>query len=113
MPSDDEYRFTARMGMSQAEAAESLGVSRAAVTKAKARLNLSFAKKRRMPDFWPETVDRGRYWTPYRLEDFDVGDSMRTTSRRAAVAWKANVQLAPMRFVSRTVDGAGYIARAA
>jgi hypothetical protein len=113
MPTDAEYVYCARLGMSQAEAADHLGVSRAAVTKAKTRLGLTFAKRRRMPDFWPETTERGRYWTPYPLADFEVGDCVRTTSNPAAVAYKANITLAPMRFVSRTVDGVGYVARAA
>jgi predicted DNA-binding protein (UPF0251 family) len=39
-PTPDEYRFCTRLGMTQAECAAHLGISRAAVTKAKARLGL-------------------------------------------------------------------------
>ena len=110
--SDDEYRFTARLGMSQSEAADYLGVSRAAVTKAKQRLGLVFAKKRRMPDFWPETMERDR--TCYLFKLFWIGDCIRVTAESPAkVAWEANLRCAPMRFTSRVIDGVGYVARAA
>lgn len=42
MPTLAEYRYCARIGMRQAEAARHLGVSRAAVAKAAARYGLAF-----------------------------------------------------------------------
>ncbi len=113
MPSEDEYRYCARLGMTQSETAGHLGVSRAAVTKAKQRLSLTFAKRRTAPAFWPETVRREGYGLNYGFDDFEVGDCVRATGPAAQIAWQANRRLAPKRFVSANINGIGYIARAA
>ncbi len=70
MPSEDEYRYCARTGMTQAECARHLGISRVSVLKAKRRLGLVFG-----PGM---NAARGKQWEMvfyrYPWEDMAVGD---------------------------------------
>jgi hypothetical protein len=109
MPSEAEYRYCARLGMSQAECAAHLGISRAAVTKAKARLGLTFGEGM--------ALSQGRQWEMeffrYPWEKMDVGDWIEVPSYPAVVAYRANLKHAPRRFVAVTRDHSYAVLRAA
>ena len=109
MPSEELYRYCARMGMSQAECARHLGISAAAVSKAKARLNLTFGEGM--------ALSQGRQWEMeyfrYPWDQMAVGDWVEVPSYPAVVAYRANLKHAPRRFVSVTTEHGYAVRRAA
>jgi hypothetical protein len=110
MPTRDEYQFCARLGMTQAETARHLSVSKAAVSKATARHNLTFGQigiTRAMGERWEMKYNR------YPWDDMAVGDYVETTSCAALHAFRASKRYAPKRFTSITRGHASIVARAA
>lgn len=109
MPTPDDYRYCIRLGMTQAECARHLGISRAAVTKAKQRLFLQFGNGM--------ALSQGRQWAMefyrYRLDRLDVDDWCEVDGRPGKIAWLANARLAPKRFCSVTRNGLQIVQRAA
>ena len=109
MPTAAEYRYCTRLGMTQAECATHLGVSRAAVCKAKARLGLVFGDGM--------ALSQGRQWEMefyrYPWDKMDVGDWCDVPSYPAAVAYQASKKHAPRKFVSITTHHRSIVARAA
>ena len=109
MPAPDEYRYCTRLGMTQAECAAHLGVSRGAVTKAKARLGLTFGNGM--------TFSQGRQWEmqffAYPLDLMDVNDWCEVNGNPWPVAHRANVRLFPKRFRTVTRNGLNIVQRAA
>ena len=109
MPTPDEYRYCARLGMTQAECAAHLGVSRAAVTKAKGKHNLTFGDGM--------ALSQGRQWEmqcfAYPLDLMDVNDWCEVNGNPWPVAHRANVRLFPKRFRTVTRNGLNIVQRAA
>jgi hypothetical protein len=105
--------------MSQAECARHLGISAAAVTKAKRRLVLTFGEGM--------ALSQGRQWEMemyalpnerqaycrYPFSRMDVGDWVAVPSYPAVVAYRANLKHAPRRFVSVTMERGYAVRRAA
>lgn len=109
MPSEAEYRYTTRLGMTASEAARHLGVSRAAVTKAKARLGLVFGNGM--------ALSQGKQWEMeffrYPLDRMAVNDWCEVDGSPWPIANRANVRLFPRRFRTVTRDGKNIVMRAA
>ena len=109
MPTPDEYRYCTRLGMTQAECATHLGISRAAVTKAKDRLGLTFGNGM--------ALSQGRQWEMeffrYPWERLEVGDWCEVPSYPAVVAYRANLALPGRRFRSITAEHRSFVQRAA
>ena len=111
MPTDSEYAYCARLGMAQAECAAHLGVSRAAVTKAKSRLGLTFGSGM--------ALTQGKQWEMefyrYPWEKMEVGDWCEAGGIFPVTAsvGRANVRLFPKRFRTVTRDGRNLVQRAA
>ena len=109
MPSEALYRYCARMGMTAAECARHLGISAAAVSKAKVRLNLTFGEGM--------ALSQGRQWEMafyrYPWSEMAVGDWVEVPSYPAVVAYRANLKHAPRRFVSVTMTHSYAVKRAA
>jgi hypothetical protein len=109
MPRDDEYRYCARLGMSQSECAAHLCVSRAAVTKAKRRLGLTFGEGM--------ALSQGRQWEMehyrYPWRKMAVGDWVEVPSYPAVVAYRANQRNPSRRFVAVTMEHGYAVRRAA
>ena len=111
MPTPDEYRYTARLGMTASEAARHLGVSRAAVTKAKRKHNLTFGNGM--------ALSQGKQWEmeffrqPW--EKLEVGDWFEVNGIFPATASvsRANVRLFPRRFRAVMRGGVNLVVRAA
>ena len=109
MPSPDEYRYCTRLGMTQSECAAHLGISRAAVTKAKNRLGLEFGSGM--------ALSQGRQWEMtffrYPLDQMGVNDWCEVNGSPWPIANRANVRLFPKRFRTVTRDGMNIVQRAA
>ena len=109
MPTPSEYAYCARLGMNQAECARHLGISDAAVSKAKTRLNLTFGDGM--------ALSQGRQWEMeyfrYPWDQMAVGDWVEVPSYPAVVAYRANLKYAPRRFVSVTMEHGYAVRRAA
>lgn len=109
MPTESEYRYCCRLGMTQAEASRHLCVSEAAVTKAKARFGLTFGDGM--------ALSQGKQWEMeffrYPWEKMDVGDWCEVPSYPHVVAYRANLKHAPRRFVSVTLPHGYAVKRAA
>lgn len=109
MPTPNEYHFCARLGMTQAECAAHLGVSRAAVTKAKARLGLTFGNG--------YALTQGREWGMqffrYPLDRMDVNDWCEVNGSPWPIAARANITLFPKVFRTVTRNGLNIVQRAA
>lgn len=109
MPMPDEYRYCARLGMTQAECARHLGVSRAAVSKARERLGLTFGTGM--------ALSQGKQWEMkwfrYPLDRMDVNDWCEVEGHPGKIAWLANARLAPKVFRSVTRNGFRIVRRAA
>ena len=109
MPSEALYRYCARMGMTAAECARHLGISAAAVSKAKARLNLTFGEGM--------ALSQGRQWQMeyfrYPFDQMAVGDWVEVPSYPAVVAYRANQRNPSRRFVSVTLERGYAVRRAA
>ena len=106
----DEFQYCARLGMTQAECARHLGISQAAVTKAKRRFGLTFSRLGAFQHYGKE-IEMEYYRYPW--ERFEVGDWIRTSQYAGFIAWSANQRHAPKRFTSITRDGDAFVVRAA
>ncbi len=108
MPTHDEYRYCIRLGMTQAECARHLGVSRAAVTKAKRKLCLQFGNGM--------ALSQGKQWEMefyrYPLDRLEVLDWCEVDGSPGKIAWLANARLAPKLFRSVTRHGLQIVQRA-
>lgn len=103
MPTPDEYRYCARLGMTQAECARHLGVSPAAVQKAKAKWGLIFGMAWQ---FTPEGKEMQMVYFRYPWPDFSVGDWIRVKGAACVVANRANKKSPGKHFATRqTGDG--------
>jgi hypothetical protein len=102
MPSETEYRYCARLGMSQVECAAHLG-------KAKQRLDLIFGDGM--------GLSQGRQWDMeffrYPWGKMEIGDWVDVPSHPAVVAYRANQRNPQRRFVSITADHRCIVKRAA
>jgi hypothetical protein len=109
MPTEAEYRYCCRLGMTAAKCARHLGISAAAVTKAKARLNLTFGEGM--------ALSQGRQWEMeyfrYPWSEMAVGDWVEVPSYPAVVAYRANQRNPSRRFVSVTLEHGYAVRRAA
>ncbi len=109
MPADELYRYCARLGMTQAECATHLGISPAAVSKAKRRIGLTFGDGM--------ALSQGRQWEmqcyAYPLDQMDVNDWCEVNGSPWPVANRANVRLFPKRFRTVTRNGLNIVQRAA
>jgi len=109
MPAPSDYHFCTRLGMSQAECARHLGISEAAVTKAKRRLGLTFGEGM--------ALSQGRQWEMehyrYPWHKMDVGDWIEVPSYPAVVAYRANQRNPSRRFVAVTMEHGYAVRRAA
>lgn len=102
MPTPEEYRYCTRLGMTQTECAAHLGISRAAVTKAKARLHLVFGDGM--------AVSQGKQWEMeffrYPWDKMAVGDwvEVQAVSENSAsiLAFRASKKHHPRTFRSFT-----------
>jgi hypothetical protein len=114
-----EYHYCVRLGMTQAECAVYLGISRAAVTKAKARLHLTFGNGM--------TIAQGKQWememyanpwerqafVRYPIDLMAVNDWCEVNGSPWPIANRANVRLFPKRFRTVTRNGMNIVQRAA
>lgn len=95
--------------MTQAECAAHLGVSRAAVTKAKRKHNLTFGNGM--------ALSRGKQWAMeffrYPWAKLEIGDWCEVNGSACVTANRANVRLFPKRFRTVTRDGLNIVQRAA
>jgi hypothetical protein len=109
MPSSDEYRYCIRLGMTQAECARHLGVSRAAVSKAARKMFLQFGNGM--------ALSQGKQWEMihyrYPLDQMDVLDWCEVDGSPGKIACLASARLAPKRFRSVTRNGLQIVQRAA
>ena len=109
MPTEAEYRYCTRLGMTQAECAQHLGISRAAVSKAKRRLGLVFGDGM--------GLSQGRQWEMeffrYPWEKMEVGDWCEVPCHAHVYAYKANKANPGRRFISRQRDWRCDVVRAA
>ena len=119
MPSPDEYRYCTRLGMTQSECAAHLGISRAAVTKAKVRLGLEFGSGMALSqgkqwglEMYAHPWERQAY-VRYPLDRMDVNDWCEVNGSPWPIANRANVRLFPKRFRTVTRDGLNIVQRAA
>jgi hypothetical protein len=109
MPSPAEYYNCARMGLTQSAAARHLGVSHAAVSKAKARLGLVFGDWRSATQGREVPMEFYRYpWAK-----LNVGDWCHVPCYPAAYAWRANQRHPDRRFVGKTIEHGYAVLRAA
>lgn len=113
MPTPEEYRYCTRLGMTQSECAEHLGVSRAAVTKAKQRLGLEFGDGMALSQGreWQERGDTAQSFYPWA--EMAVGDWLEPDGYAGTVAFRASKRLAPKVFCSITSKGRNIVRRAA
>jgi hypothetical protein len=109
MPSKDDYAYCARLGMTQVECATHLGVSRAAVTKAKRKHRLTFGNGM--------ALSQGKQWEMefyrYPWEKLELGDWCEVNGSASMTANRANVRLFPKRFRTVTRGGLNIVMRAA
>lgn len=110
MPTEDEYRYCSRIGMNQAECARHLGISQAAVTKAKRRLDLTFS---RLGAFQSYGQERHQGLWCYPWDEFAIGDWTRTNAGANVLAFRASKAHAPKRFASVMRGGQSFIRRVA
>ena len=109
MPTPDQYRYCTRLGMTQAECAAHLGVSPAAVSKAKARLQLEFGTGM--------AFSQGKQWemryNRYPFAEMEIGDWTETYGYACSIAQSANASHAPKVFKSITRGGLNRVMRSA
>ena len=109
MPTPSEYAYCARLGMNQAECARHLGISDAAVSKAKTRLNLTFGDGM--------ALSQGRQWEMeffrYPFCQMGVGDWVDVPSYPSVVAYRANRRNPAKRFRAVTLEHSYAVLRVA
>ena len=110
MPTEAEYRYTARLGMTQAEAARHLGVSRTSVSRAKVKYDLTFGIAWQ---FTPEGREMEMVYFRYPWADFSVGDWVRVKHAACVVANRANKRNPGKKFATRQTDGSHIVVRVA
>jgi hypothetical protein len=107
---EDEYRYCARVGMTQAEAARHLGVSRASVQQAKVKYGLVFGMAWQ---FTPEGREMEMVYFRYPWADFSVGDWIKVKGAPCVIANRANRANPGKKFATRQTKGFPIVVRVA
>lgn len=111
MNREAQYCWCAAQGMSQAETADHIGVSRAAVSQAARRLGLSFSTVPLADQRLGRRLEMACYRYPW--DAMDVGDYFDANCDAGPLAHRANKNRAPKRFRSITRQGFSRVVRVA
>ncbi len=111
MTREEQYIWCARQGMSQAETAAHMGVSRAAVCYAARRLGLEFSAVPLADQRLGRRLEMACYRYPW--DQMEVGDYFDAHCDAGPLAYQANKNRAPKRFRSITRRGFCRVVRVA